>query len=299
MEDKEEGGFARSQAYRSLRSITKFYTGKEKNRDVPAACELSPASACGYLWRLSGRRMVYLSDWKRKYFVLVGERLYYYESERSQGGERGSGVIDLRCVTDCVEAPLTDHKKATNVFILIAKERGIFEQGRYYLSAETLIDMKTWVAKLKSSLKHQNHRQDGNLKSKEVPEKTSPFARKEFPEPLYASIKEESIHRSNSMSTLPSTLCREEGSLPWLNRSMEVDPVYGLSGVDHNLTYSYSSSDDSLNESFSINFSPKHPRSAETSLRRPVSMNKPKPEITLQPMTRLQTLLASEAGGQC
>ena len=72
--------------------------------------------------------MMYLSDWKRKYFVLAGERLYYYESERSQGGERGSGVIDLRYVTDCVEAPLTDHKKATNVFILIAKERGIFDQ---------------------------------------------------------------------------------------------------------------------------------------------------------------------------
>ena len=72
--------------------------------------------------------MVYLSDWKRKYFVLSGERLYYYESESSQGGERGSGVIDLRYVTDCVEAPLTDHKKATNVFILIAKERGIFDQ---------------------------------------------------------------------------------------------------------------------------------------------------------------------------
>ena len=54
--------------------------------------------------------------------------LYYYESETSQGGDRGSGVIDLRCVMDCVEAPLTDHKKATNVFILIAKQRGFFNQ---------------------------------------------------------------------------------------------------------------------------------------------------------------------------
>ena len=77
--------------------------------------------------------MMYLSDWKRKYFVLAGERLYYYESERSQGGERVSGVIDLSCVADCVEAPITDHKKATNVFILIANERGIFDQvDQYY-----------------------------------------------------------------------------------------------------------------------------------------------------------------------
>ena len=35
--------------------------------------------------------------------------------------------------------------------------------------------------------------------------------------------------------------------------------------IDHNLTYSYSSSEDSLNESFSINFTPKKPRSAQAS----------------------------------
>lgn len=29
---------------------------------------------------------------------------------------------------DCVEAPLTDHKKATNVFLLLAAERGFFDQ---------------------------------------------------------------------------------------------------------------------------------------------------------------------------
>ena len=32
MDDKEGGGFARNQAYRSLRSLTKFYTGREKNQ---------------------------------------------------------------------------------------------------------------------------------------------------------------------------------------------------------------------------------------------------------------------------
>ena len=37
-------------------------------------------------------------------------------------------MIHLDCFLDCVEAPLTDHKKATNVFILLAKERGLFEQ---------------------------------------------------------------------------------------------------------------------------------------------------------------------------
>ena len=71
--------------------------------------------------------MVYTHDWKRKYFVLTGDKLYYYDSEMGDTGG-GAGVIHLECFLDCVEAPLTDHKKATNVFILLAKERGLFEQ---------------------------------------------------------------------------------------------------------------------------------------------------------------------------
>ena len=66
-----------------------------------------------------------------------GGYLYYYDRESSQGGERGSGVIDLSSVMDCVEAPLTDHKKATNVFILIAKQRGFFDQVKYFTIEET------------------------------------------------------------------------------------------------------------------------------------------------------------------
>ena len=51
-------------------------------------------------------------------------------------------------------------------------------------------------------------------------------------------------NRSNSLSTLPS-LCRDnlgEGD-DWHNRSMDEGPVCGLGGVDHNLTYNYSSSE--------------------------------------------------------
>ena len=82
-------------------------------------------------------------------------------------------------------------------------------------------------------------------------EEISLYHRKQIPEPLYASIKEESIHRSNSMSTLPSVYGQRDTN--WRNRSMDEDPVHGLHGVNHNLTYSYSSSDDNLNDSFSIN----------------------------------------------
>ena len=63
---------------------------------------------------------------------------------------------------------------------------------------------------------------------------------------------------------------------------MDEGPGHEISGVDYNLT-SYSSSEDRLNESFSINFSPKPPRSAETSLRRPGKVTNMKTDIMLQP----------------
>ena len=43
---------------------------------------------------------------------------------------RVGGVIDLKSFIDCVEAPLSDHKKANNVFFLVAEERGFFDQVR-------------------------------------------------------------------------------------------------------------------------------------------------------------------------
>ena len=100
-------------------------------QNVPAVTEIPNPAARGYLWRLSTKRMVYTHDWKRKYFVLTGDKLYYYETELGDGSGAGAGIIHLDCFIDCVEAPLTDHKKATNVFILLAKERGLFEQVRF------------------------------------------------------------------------------------------------------------------------------------------------------------------------
>ena len=49
---------------------------------------------------------------------------------------------------------------------------------------------------------------------------------------------------------------------------MDLGPVCGAGGGEHNLTYSYSSSDESLNESFIISFTQKPSRSAESSLKR-------------------------------
>ena len=154
---------------------------------------------------------------------MLKDRLYYYETERGQAGERGSGLIELKYFIDCVEAPLTDHKKATNVFLLLAAERGFFDQGRCYLSAETLIDMKDWVTRIRSVLEGLQGKEEESgpvsLPS-EVSRTASTRRDTVIPEPLYASIREESIHRSNSLSTLPS-LCRGDAlgeGEDWHNR---------------------------------------------------------------------------------
>jgi hypothetical protein len=134
--------------------------------------------------------------------------------------------------------------------------------------------MKDWVKQIKAVL---TNLVEPNRTAVSTPKVTSILEdhSTKVPEPLYASIKEESIHRSNSMSTLPS-LCRgDQGEADYLNRSMDDCPMLGLGHTDHNLTYSYSSSDDSLNESFTINFNQKSPRFAEAATVRKPVQNKP------------------------
>ena len=169
--------------------------------------------------------------------------------------------------------------------------------------------MKTWVSRIRAAIRSISRNKDvKSVMSRVVRPLLSSLypqaagegqpssitaAKLEPAEPEYASIKDYKMHRSNSMSTLPS-LCREEANdrLKCLNRSMHED-------IDHNLTYSYSSSEDSLNESFSINFTPKKPRSAVPGVRSPLyaTPTKVKPEMRIstgrQPSAHLQHLQPS------
>ena len=142
--------------------------------------------------------------------------------------------------------------------------------------------MKNWVSRIRAAIRSINRMKEAKPGETGGPGLGPAKMEAACNEPEYASIKDYPrlvsrgnfrmteilsavfvfrLHRSNSMSTLPS-LCREEANerLRCLNRSMHED-------IDHNLTYSYSSSEDSLNESFSINFTPKKPRSAGVGLR--------------------------------
>ena len=83
--------------------------------------------------------------------------------------------------------------------------------------------MKDWVKRIKIVLTNLSEpKRTGVITS--VQEHQSVIV----PEPLYASIKEESIHRSNSMSTLPSLYKKDQGDGDYLNRSMDDCPMTGL-----------------------------------------------------------------------
>eukprot|EP00090_Calanus_glacialis_P000833 TRINITY_DN10589_c0_g1_i1.p1 TRINITY_DN10589_c0_g1~~TRINITY_DN10589_c0_g1_i1.p1 ORF type:complete len:574 (-),score=101.45 TRINITY_DN10589_c0_g1_i1:167-1888(-) len=246
----------------SVRAMSSVIPQQMRKKRNVLPCVSSFPSTCrrGYLWRLSGRRVLATTSWKTKYFVLHEDRLYYYASMKGQAG----GVIDLKSFVDCVEAPLSDNKKANNVFFLVAEERGFFDQGRYYLSAETLSEMKSWVSAIRTVLE--------KLKRQE-PIKASNDYEVNNQDSQYSSVLEDSIHRSNSTTTLYSNT-NDQKSLKHLNmkswhkRSMDCGPLLGLGGEEHDLTYSYSSEEEGLNTSLPVNFVQKSPRSADTSLRR-------------------------------
>ena len=146
-------------------------------------------------------------------------------------------MIDLAQFTDCLEAPLSDQKKANNVFFLLSEERGYFDKGRYYLSAETLSEMKSWVTELKGAIVKARDASEGGFKTEEN---------------VYSSVRESPVQ------TRP-VLARG------VKRSLQCPLTADLE--DHNLTYSYSSSEDE-EPAPPVRMSPRSPRSAQSSLRR-------------------------------
>ena len=148
--------------------------------------------------------------------MLQQDKLYYYASTRGAA----AGVIDLTQFTDCLEAPLSDQKKANNVFFLLSEERGYFDKGRYYLSAETLSEMKSWVTELKGAIVKARDSAEGGFRPGESLVCSS--ARESFNAPLL----------SQSLQTEARGVKR---SLQCPQPELE---------TEHNLTYSYSSSEE-------------------------------------------------------
>ena len=74
---------------------------------------------------------------------------------------------------------------------------------------------------------------------------------------------------------------------------MDLGPVGSAGGEEHNLTYSYSSSEENLNESITISFPQKPSRSAESSLKEKDLRMSTNSKIFGQPHLRNESLVLS------
>ena len=176
--------------------------------------------------------------------------------------------------------------RASNVFTLTSSGRDkMFPQGRCYLSAETLTEMRGWVGDIRRLLGSRTSEffpsiSDADKNSISNKEKDYFMSRNQEDKSIRSSFDTlQSVKRkSRVLGNEPCLNTSYPAQIPWRPLQKSASPQswgntsHGVLGLDeadssHNLTYSYSSSEDSLNESFSINFTPKKPRSAGVGLR--------------------------------
>ncbi|XP_057373697.1 uncharacterized protein LOC130694636 [Daphnia carinata] len=111
----------------------------------------------GPLMQLSGKGLLAPGSWKRRYCVLDGRRLYYYQlKEENQGHQhyrdKTSHYVDLDGYDICEEAK--GIKTASNVLVISSSEieKSFFDTGRLYLSAETAKEMNEWISQIRSAM---------------------------------------------------------------------------------------------------------------------------------------------------
>ena len=168
--------------------------------------------------------------------------------------------------------------RASNVFLLTSTGRDkLFPQGRCFLSAETLTEMRGWVADIRrllgsglcsgiavadknssSKIAHILSR-EGNDKSRSGSFDT------------LQSVKTQSyLHPSFPAQTSGRPVVQKSASPQWRGHTSPGPGVLGLAEADtHNLTYSYSSDDDEARPEDLVTC-PRSPRSVDTCLRRRV-----------------------------
>ncbi|EFX81397.1 hypothetical protein DAPPUDRAFT_102446 [Daphnia pulex] len=107
--------------------------------------------------QLSGKGLLVPGSWKRRYCVLDGRRLYYYQLNGENQGhlhyrDKTSHYVDLDNYDICEEAK--GIKTASNVLVISSSEieKSFFDTGRLYLSAETAKEMNEWISQIRSAM---------------------------------------------------------------------------------------------------------------------------------------------------
>ncbi|XP_046439129.1 uncharacterized protein LOC124190492 isoform X4 [Daphnia pulex] len=111
----------------------------------------------GPVMQLSGKGLLVPGSWKRRYCVLDGRRLYYYQLNGENQGhlhyrDKTSHYVDLDNYDICEEAK--GIKTASNVLVISSSEieKSFFDTGRLYLSAETAKEMNEWISQIRSAM---------------------------------------------------------------------------------------------------------------------------------------------------
>ncbi|KAI9556751.1 hypothetical protein GHT06_016542 [Daphnia sinensis] len=128
------------------------------SRDKPLAVAPGPVIQHeGAVMQLSGKGLLVPGSWKRRYCVLDGRRLYYYQLNGENQGHRHyrdktSHYVDLDSYDICEEAK--GIKTASNVLVISSSEieKSFFDTGRLYLSAETGKEMNEWISQIRSAM---------------------------------------------------------------------------------------------------------------------------------------------------
>ncbi|XP_076330424.1 uncharacterized protein LOC143236054 [Tachypleus tridentatus] len=124
---------------------------KVQQLEIPSPSSFLKPIKTGYLRKYSQRTWFLPGSWKRKFCVLDGTKIYFYENEGCKGTERSAGVISLDYYDLCFEGSTKDNKRASNVFIISSSVRGFFDM-QHLFSADTLPEMSEWVTLIKEAI---------------------------------------------------------------------------------------------------------------------------------------------------
>ena len=152
--------------------------------------------------------------------------------------------------------------RASNVFLLTSTGRDkLFPQGRCFLSAETLTEMRGWVADIKRLL---GSRLSGSGLCSGIESRSGSF------DTLQSVKTQPCLHPSLPAQTPGRPVVQKSASPQCRGHTSPGPGVLGLAEADtHNLTYSYSSDDDDDRPGDLVTC-PRSPRSVDTCLRRRV-----------------------------
>ncbi|CAG7835616.1 unnamed protein product [Allacma fusca] len=118
------------------------------SQDIPSVASLKDkAQKVGFLKKLSGKGILTSGTWRQRYCVLVKTRLYYFENEESSGKEKSAGFVNLEYFDCCSETSARVSRKAENVFVIAASDKGFFDShsGRIYFAAENVTELTEWI----------------------------------------------------------------------------------------------------------------------------------------------------------